>query len=127
MLQILNRARAGFNDSPQYTDRYPFLQNYVERTAEYIGSHFGAAFLAELEKLPVEAGRWQGPLQSVHGWHLVLVTAHTLGRVPALAELREQVADDFKRDQAAALQEQATRALIKSYQIKLGDVGPRAP
>lgn len=122
LLEALNHAHAQFNDAPRYTDRYPFLQNYVERTQEYIGSHFGTEFADALVKLPVDAARWQGPLRSDEGWHLVLLTAHSPGRMPTLAEIRAQVVDDWRRDRAAALQEQSIRALIDSYKVELRGV-----
>jgi hypothetical protein len=117
-LAQLRSRNAGFNDAPAYGDRFAFMQNYVERTADYIDSHFGGDFTAALQVLP--AGQnWQGPLESAHGWHLVMLTAHTPGRIPELAEIRERVHDDWRRDRAAQLQEQAVRALIDSYDVEL--------
>ena len=125
LLGLLKARHAQFNDAPQYTDRFAFLQNYVERTQEYIASQFGASFTAALTRLPVDADRWQGPLESDEGWHLVLLTAHTAGGVPALAEMRPQVADDWRRDREAQLQEQSVRALVGSYKVELRDVTGR--
>ena len=119
LLQRLNRARAGFNDAPRYTDRYPFLQNYVERTDDYVESHFGRAFADALQSLAVDASRWQGPIRSDQGWHLVLVTAHAPQRDPALAEIRAQVRDDFRRDAAAVQQEQAIRDVMSRYEVDI--------
>ena len=47
----LNSTHAAFNDAPQFGDRFPFLQNYVERTFDYIASHFGKEFAAEIQRL----------------------------------------------------------------------------
>jgi hypothetical protein len=117
LLQRLNRARAGFNDAPRYSDRYAFMQNYVERTGDYMESHFGRGFAAALQALPVDASRWQGPLLSDQGWHLVLVTGHAPQRDPALAEIRAQVLDDYRRDAAASRQEQAVKDVISRYRV----------
>jgi hypothetical protein len=124
LLAQLNRERAGFNDAPRFSDRYPFLQNYVERTGDYIESHFGKAFSAGLQGLPVDASRWQGPLRSDQGWHLVLICAHAPQREPLLAEIRPQVRDDFQRDAAAARQEQAIRDVMSRYKVQI-DLGAR--
>lgn len=124
LLRQLNEKHAGFNDAPRYSDRFPFLQNYVERTQEYIASHFGAAFAGELARLPLDAGRWQGPLKSDQGWHAVLLTARADARTPVLAEVRAQVQDDLQRDRDAALQEQSTQALIDQYRVELRGVQP---
>lgn len=121
-LARLNANHAGFNDAPRYTDRFAFLQNYVERTPDYIASQFGDAFMAELAKLPVGTGKWLGPLQSDTGWHLVLLTATTPGRLPRVEEIRERLADDLKRELAAERQQQAIQALIDQYQVELVDL-----
>lgn len=119
MLQRLQQAHAGFNDAPRYSDRYPFLQNYVERTGDYIESHFGKSFASALQALPVDDSRWQGPLQSDHGWHLVLLTAHAPQRDPALAEVRTQVRDDLLRDAAAERQQRAVDEVISRYKVDI--------
>lgn len=126
MLARLNRQRAGFNDSPRYTDRFAFLQNYVERTPDYIASQFGTQFMQALQELPVNAARWQGPLRSDQGWHLVLLTAHTPARAPTVDEIRDQLVDDVKRDRAARQQQQAIDALLGQYRVDLHDLA-RAP
>jgi hypothetical protein len=122
ILKKLNKVHAGFNDSPRYSDRFAFLQNYVERTSDYVASQFGPDFMQALEKLPVGTGVWQGPLRSDTGWHLVLLAAHTPGRNPSVDEIRDRLVDDLKRDRAAARQEQAIHALIDQYQVKLVDI-----
>ena len=119
LLARLNRDPAGFNDASGFSDRYPFLQNYVERTGDYIESHFGKAFSQALQQLPVAASSWQGPLRSDQGWHLVLITAHAPQRDPALAEIRSQVRDDLRRDAAAARQEQAVKDVTSRYQVDI--------
>lgn len=125
LLARLRREKAGFNDAPAHSDRFPFLQNYVERTADYITEQFGASFTAALAGLP--QGTWQGPLRSEHGWHLVLVTGHAPARQPAFEEIRERVRDDLRRDRARGLQEQAIRALVDDYQVERRDAGAPAP
>ena len=40
----LNAAHAAFNDAPAHGDRFPFAQNYVDRTLDYVASQFGQEF-----------------------------------------------------------------------------------
>ena len=127
LVVALNRERVGFNEAPQYGDRFVFLQNYVERTADYIESHFGPEFLASLHTLPVAPRSWVGPVRSTHGQHLLLITGHSDARVPALAELRAQVVDDFKREKTAAARDRTTQALIESYSVKQMDLSALKP
>jgi hypothetical protein len=122
-LAELQRRRAGFNDAPRHTDRFAFMQNYVERTADYIESQFGEEFAAAVTALPADS-TWRGPFRSGHGWHVVMLAAHSPGRLPELAEIRARVLDDYRREQAAILQEQAVRALVDSYEVELREFGP---
>ena len=69
----------------------PFLldQEFSATTSVDIAKQFGPRFLEKLQAS--EPGRWQGPIPSGFGMHLVLVTAWTDGRLPALAEVRDAV------------------------------------
>lgn len=121
MLKQLNVEGARFNDAPRHGDRFPYLMNYVERTPDFIEAHFGAEFLAALETLPAGT-RWQGPLHSTHGWHLLLVAAHQPGRVPELAEVHAEVVDEFRRGRAAEALQQSEQELIGRYRVVIGDL-----
>lgn len=118
LLATLQSRRVAFNDAPRHGDRFPFMQNYVERTTDFIANHFGTEFAAALVWQPSDSS-WHGPLQSAHGWHLVLLTAHAAARLPGLAEIRARVLEDFQRERALALQDQALRALIDSYHVEV--------
>lgn len=122
LLKKLNAGGAQFNDAPRYSDRFAYLQNYVERTPDFVEAHFGAGFRAALAALPVDSARWQGPLQSTLGWHLVLVTAHQPGGVPELSAVHADVADAFQRERAAAARQQAERELVGRYRVVVGEL-----
>lgn len=126
LLKRLNSSGAQFNDAPRHVDRFPYLLNYVERTPDFIESHFGAEFRAALEALPAERTRWQGPLRSTLGWHLLLVTAHQPGRTPDLPEVRAQVLDDYQRAQSAEALKKAEQELVARYRVVVGDLGRAA-
>jgi len=127
LLRKLNAAGAQFNDSPRYSDRFPYLQNYVERTPAYIAGQFGEQFMRSMQKLKVETGTWQGPLRSDLGWHLVMITAFSPGHMPQLQEIRAQLLDDYRREQAVITREEATSALMKNYQVELRDLAVKQP
>jgi hypothetical protein len=122
VLKQLNATRAQFTDAPRYGDRFAYLQNYVERTPDFIEAHFGAEFQAALATLPAGDARWQGPLRSSLGWHLVLVTTHQPGGVPELAGVRANVLDAFQRERAAVARQQAERELVGRYRVVIGDL-----
>ncbi len=61
-------------------------ESEVERT---FGSHFAVALR------DVAPGRWQGPIASAYGLHLVFVRARTPARKPMLEEVRERVQSEW--------------------------------
>lgn len=126
MLQQLNAAGAQFNDAPRYSDRFPYLLNYVERTPEFIEAHFGAQFRGALEGLSAGA-RWQGPVRSTLGWHLLLITMHQPARAPELAEVRTQVIDDYRRAWAAEDLKKSEHDLVRRYEVIIGNLGGKPP
>lgn len=115
---LLHARKAGFADAVLYGDRFPYLLNYVERTADFVQSQFGDAFLASLDALPVDGKRWQGPIASDLGWHLLLLTQRIPARQPPLAAIRERVLEDWKREQTELARRAAVQRLVGSYRVE---------
>jgi hypothetical protein len=69
----------------------PFLLpfEFDATPSEEVRRLFGEEFAVALPTL--EPGRWQGPIRSGYGVHLVLVERRVPGRVPALGEVRDSV------------------------------------
>jgi peptidyl-prolyl cis-trans isomerase C len=120
--QRLEAAGAGFADAPSYGDRFPYLQNYVDRTPDYIESQFGPEFTAALLRLDPSSERWQGPIESPYGYHLVMLTQHKAAYLPELSQVVEQVKDDLLRDTLAARRDQAVADLVREFDVKLEDL-----
>ena len=119
----LNAGAAAFSDAPKYGDRFPFLQNYVERTFDYVASHFGNGFVSELKQSAPAERHWIGPIRSTYGYHVVLVTRLTEARIPELNEIRSQVADDWLRDQIEDARSRSLSQLAGQYKIVQTDLG----
>ncbi len=117
-LAELSAQEAGFNDAAGRGDSFPFLKNYVERTYPYAASHFGDAFAQGLAALPEDARGWQGPIRSAYGWHVVFVAARTRPSLPALSDVRDQVAADYRRETADAALETLTADLLERYRVE---------
>lgn len=119
----LNAGGAAFNDAPNYGDRFPFLQNYVERTFDYVASQFGSEFVSKLKQGAPAEKHWIGPIRSTYGYHVVLMTRLTEARVPKLNEIRSQVADDWLRDQVEDARLRSLNQLAGQYKIVQNEVG----
>lgn len=78
---------------------------------------FGDQFVSAITALPV--GSWQGPIDSGYGAHLVYVAKYTDSRLPALAEVRQEV----RREYTDARRRQATdnyyNALLSRYSVRI--------
>jgi hypothetical protein len=88
---------------------------YVNVSAREIDAQFGAAFAARLDTLP--HGRWEGPIESGYGAHLVRIEAFTPGRLPALEEVRDRVAQEWTAARRSAAQEAHLQALLARYEV----------
>jgi hypothetical protein len=122
----LEQKRARFSDAPAYGDRFAYLQNYVDRTPDFVGSQFGVGFTGALAKLqPSE--HWQGPIRSDYGWHLVLLTGRKAAELPKFADVREQVKDDLLRDTLSANRKKGIADLLGRYKVELKGLPKPAP
>jgi PPIC-type PPIASE domain len=124
VLAVLRQVKAGFNDAPGYGDRFPYLQNYVERTGEYVTSHFGQGFVRQLAQIGPDNKQWHGPWKSDHGLHLVLMLAKQSARDARFEEVKQQLVEDYRRDAVALRREQALRELTRGYTVHVESVVP---
>jgi hypothetical protein len=119
----LNATHAAFNDAPAHGDRFPFAQNYVDRTLDYVASQFGQEFADALTALqPGE--RWQGPLVSAYGEHAVMLTQRTELSYPKLDDVRERVEIDYLRERETAELDRLARGIRERYRVEVVNVRP---
>jgi hypothetical protein len=76
----------------------------------------GDAFAAGVMTAPI--GRWQGPLPSKHGVHLVRVTDRRAERMPPFEEVEKQVRADWLTQETRGLRA-AALTLLPRYEISL--------
>ena len=114
----LNRRRVPFTGAPSHGDRFFYHLNYVERTPDYVASHFGKGMPASVFDLDPGAS-WQGPFESTYGYHLVLVSGREGGRYPTLDELRERVTEDARQALIRAKTDEAIQEIVDSYDVRL--------
>jgi len=95
-----------------------------DAAASDIERQFGAEFAASLKDLPV--GRWQGPLKSAFGLHVVDVSASQAARPAKLAEVRPAV----ERDLTEARNDESKKAyyekLRSKYTVRVEAVNPES-
>lgn len=103
-------------DVSKLGDSLRLLPDEVELTPRRdVARLFGETFADRVLGLP--SGRWAGPVESGYGAHLVLVTHRTPGRLPALAEVREQVARDVLGVRRAQRLEAMYQRLLERHPV----------
>ena len=123
----LNQLAAPLAAATRHGDRFLYHVNYVERTPEFVASHFGEAMAKQLFAEPADARRWRGPFESKHGFHVALVTSNNPGRRPEFAEVAEQARKDARRRLARERTEAAIQAIIDRYDVRVELTGVYPP
>jgi len=80
-----------------------------------IKKQFGEEFSRNL--LEPKSGKWEGPVRSGYGLHLVLVTKRVGGRLPELKEVREMVKRDWTFARQKELKDAAYAKLRERYVV----------
>lgn len=88
---------------------------YRLATLSDIARRFGEPFAQQLVSL--EPGTWTGPLYSGLGGHLVKVTEHLEGRLPALTEVRNQVEREYLAQRRQEMKDIAYEKLRENYEV----------
>ncbi len=76
---------------------------------------FGEKFAEKLSQL--EPGRWDGPVESGYGVHLVFIEKRSEGLVPALDEVRGAVQREWENDRRLEANEKFYQGLLERYAV----------
>lgn len=95
-------------DLPKSSDLVP--RSGVER-------QFGSAFADALANLPLR--KWNGPIESGFGKHLVRVREVRLPAKPKLSDVRQAVENDWRAETYQAREAKAYQTLLDGYSIRI--------
>ena len=98
-------------------DRFLYHRNYVAQQPDLIAGHFGASMAKRLFALEANPGRWQGPLRSPFGMHLVRVTERRAQSIPPLRGVRDTVVQDLQEARAETEQRRILDGIIARYRV----------
>ena len=99
----------------------PFMdQNYfVDCSSEQVAKVFGSTFADTVFKLK-SSDRWQGPVESGLGWHLIRIETITPGRVPTFEEVDfEQIKSEWTTSLREEAKRKAFADIKQRYEIVL--------
>ena len=92
------------------------LPHFELYPADLVERDFGGGFAKALLSLPT--GRWEGPIRSGYGVHLVKVEKVVPGRLPNLGEVRTAVARDYEEDRRKRSAETDYFKLRQNYRVE---------
>ena len=118
-LEELNRDSIPFSESTRYGERFLYNVNYVERTEDFVASHFGTPMAKQIFALEPNPQRWYGPIESAYGQHLVMLTKRTAGFHPPLEEIEAVVREDALRLAIIRANDKAVQAIVETYDIRM--------
>jgi hypothetical protein len=116
LIERLQRAGDGA-DISAFGDPWMLEQRFTAERDSEVAKQFGSEFAARLAELPV--GKWQGPIKSGLGVHLVLLDERMQARVPALAEVRDAVVREWTNTRRAEANEKFFQELLKRYTVTI--------
>lgn len=98
-------------------DAFMFQDHYSDRSLDEVSALFGAAFARALSGL--QAGSWQGPIESGYGWHLVWLDSITPARVPSFEAVAPDVRTQWLAEQRRMARTRAFETLRARYRVVL--------
>ncbi len=115
----LNKSKTVFSDAVKHGDRFLYHVNYVERTYDFIQSHFGNEMAGQIFSLKPSQIDWYGPFESAYGSHLVMLTKKQEGRYPSFSEIKDRLETDYLYSQKKIKQDEAIKRIIDSYEVEI--------
>jgi hypothetical protein len=92
------------------------LPHFELYPADLVERDFGGGFAKALLSVPI--GRWEGPIRSGYGVHLVKVEKVVPGRLPNIGEVRTAVARDYEEDRRKRSAEVDYLKLRLNYRVE---------
>ena len=111
---LLARLQAGEN-LEQLGDQIMLDNEFPLVSQTDIAHRFGEEFARQIVNLP--PGVWSWPVISGFGGHLVLVTEKVNGRMPELAEVKQEVKRDWLLEKRKELQEAIFQNMLAGYEV----------
>lgn len=122
LLMELRDNNVPFLEASAYGDGFPYLQNYVRRSRDFIRNNFDDGFADWLDTLEPRDGMWEGPVTSPFGYHLVMFSNYFPANLPPFEEMRDRVLDDYQVDSLYRARRAAEDNLLEKYELEVGDI-----
>ena len=104
-------------DLVEASDRFLYQYQFDNQSSDQISRIFGRVFADSLAGL--ETGKWQGPVESGYGLHLVFIDERTEPSHPDLADIRDKVRWDLLSKRQKEMDAAFYTELRKKYKVKI--------
>ena len=91
--------------------------HFEDTSRRDVEARFGAGFVARLEELPI--GRFEWPVESGYGPHLVRVRSRTPAHLPSLDEVRADVEREWSAAKGRERKEAHLQTLLSRYRVTI--------
>ena len=105
-------------------DRFMLAHEFAPGPRQLVSRDFGERFATALFELPPD--RWQGPVTSGYGLHLVRIDVVLAGRTPDLAEVSEVVLRDYAQSARERARAEVYANLVKNYTVEIDEAAMAA-
>ena len=115
--RLMLETDSGLTNPESLGDRISLQHRYVNERENYLAGVFGNEFAESLRGL--ERGKWQGPILSGYGMHLVYIEEFSPGRPLTLEEAEREVRRDWANDQRIRTIDMLYEKLKQDYTITI--------
>lgn len=113
------REREPVESLVELGDPLMLSHRYEDMSEEDLDRTFGSGFGAKVAAQPL--GRWEGPIESGYGLHLVKVTRRVDSRIPELLEVKSRLVRDMRFEARQGVEDQMYGEIVPRYDIVYGE------
>lgn len=96
---------------------FPYQKNYSRKNYSFILGHFGKKGTDKIFSLPSNTDKWQGPIESSLGYHLVKIYGYSPERQLNFDEVYSEVRKDFIESETKKRKSTELEIKISEYNI----------
>ena len=119
MLARLKADKIQHLDIITFGDHFRYHVNYVERSIEFVKSHFGEEMGEVIFNLEQGEDVWAGPYKSPYGYHLVKLSNKSQREVLPLKEVEQKIRHRIKRSNTARDMNAVVQKIVDTYAVKV--------
>jgi len=96
---------------------FPYQKNYSRKNYSFILGHFGKKGTDQIFSLPSNTDKWQGPIESSLGYHLVKIYGYSPERQLDFEEVYSEVRKDFIESETKKRKSTELEKKISEYKV----------